>query len=97
MPALDESCVLTALRPARPVYSLILGTKTLIVLSSDQAVKDLLDKKSSIYSDRPDMFIGQKIASGNLRLVVMVRQPDHLISAVLDVDCWYRDTATTGA
>jgi hypothetical protein len=97
MPALDESCVLTALRPVRPVYSLILGTKTMIVLSSDQAVKDLLDKKSSIYSDRPDMFIGQKIASGNLRLVVMVRQPDHLISTVLDVDCWYRDTAITGA
>jgi hypothetical protein len=69
----------------------------MIVLSSDQAVKDLLDKKSSIYSDRPDMFIGQKIASGNLRLVVMVRQPDHLISAVLDADCWYRDTATPGA
>jgi hypothetical protein len=45
----------------------------MIVLSSDVAVKDLLDKKSAIYSDRPDMFIGQKIASGNLRLVVMVR------------------------
>ncbi|KAK5024772.1 hypothetical protein LTR13_010741 [Exophiala sideris] len=55
-----------------PVYSLILGTKTVIVLSSDEAVKDLLDKKSAIYSDRPDMFIGQKIASGDLRLVVMV-------------------------
>ncbi|OAG44327.1 hypothetical protein AYO21_01323 [Fonsecaea monophora] len=54
-----------------PIYSLILGTKTMIVLSSDQAVKDLLDKRSGIYSDRPDMFIGQKIASGNLRLVVM--------------------------
>ncbi|KAK4939634.1 hypothetical protein LTR10_020134 [Elasticomyces elasticus] len=54
-----------------PVYSLILGTKTVIVLSSDEAVKDLLDKKSAIYSDRPDMFIGQKIASGDLRLVVM--------------------------
>lgn len=57
---------------ARPIYSLILGTKTMIVLSSDTAVKDLLDKRSNIYSDRPDMFIGQKIASGNLRLVVMV-------------------------
>ncbi len=44
----------------------------MIVLSSDVAVKDLLDRKSGIYSDRPDMFIGQKIASGNLRLVVMV-------------------------
>jgi hypothetical protein len=55
-----------------PVYSLILGTKTMIVLSSDEAVKDLLDKRSGNYSDRPDMYIGQTIASGGLRLVVMV-------------------------
>ncbi|KAJ5631511.1 cytochrome P450 oxidoreductase [Penicillium longicatenatum] len=54
-----------------PIYSLILGTKTMIVLSSDTAVKDLLDKRSGNYSDRPDMFIAQKIASGNLRMVVM--------------------------
>ncbi|KAH8885882.1 cytochrome p450 monooxygenase [Thozetella sp. PMI_491] len=54
-----------------PVYSLMLGSKTMIVLSSDVAVKDLLDKRSGMYSDRPDMFIGQRIASGNLRLVVM--------------------------
>jgi hypothetical protein len=44
----------------------------MIVLSSDEAVKDLLDRRSSNYSDRPDMFIGQTIASGGLRLVVMV-------------------------
>ncbi|KAH7131541.1 cytochrome P450 [Dactylonectria estremocensis] len=54
-----------------PIYSLILGTKTFIVLSSETVVKELLDKKGSIYSDRPDMFIGQKIASGGLRLVLM--------------------------
>lgn len=56
----------------RPIYSLILGTKTMVVLSSDVVVKDVLDKRSGNYSDRPDMFIGQKIASGDLRLVVMV-------------------------
>jgi hypothetical protein len=55
-----------------PVYSLILGTKVMIVLSSDQAVKDLLDKRSSIYSSRPDMYIG-KIISGGLRMLLMVR------------------------
>ncbi|RSM07410.1 hypothetical protein CEP52_005265 [Fusarium oligoseptatum] len=54
-----------------PIYSLILGTKIMIVLSSDEAVKDLLDKRSAIYSDRPDMYIGQRIASGGLRLVLM--------------------------
>jgi len=55
-----------------PVYSLILGTKTLIVLSSDQAVKDLLDKKSGMYSDRQDMYIGQTLCSGGLRILMMV-------------------------
>ena len=55
-----------------PVFSLQLGTKTMIVLSSDVAVKDVLDKRSSNYSDRPDMFIGQEVASGGMRLVVMV-------------------------
>ncbi|KAH7194512.1 cytochrome P450, partial [Fusarium oxysporum] len=39
-----------------PVYSLILGTKPFIVLSSAQAVKDLLDKKSALYSDRQEMY-----------------------------------------
>ncbi len=55
-----------------PVYSLILGTKTLVVLSSDEVVKDLLDKKSGIYSDRQDMYIGQTLCSGGLRFLMMV-------------------------
>jgi hypothetical protein len=49
----------------------------MIVLSSDEAVKDLLDKRSGNYSDRPDMYIGQTIASGGLRLVVMVSRLQH--------------------
>lgn len=56
-----------------PVYSLILGTQTLVVLSSDVAVKDLLDRRSSLYSHRQEMYIGQKLASGDLRLLMMVR------------------------
>lgn len=68
-----------------PVYSLILGTKTLIVLSSDQAVKDLLDKKSGIYSDRQDMYIGQELCSGGLRILMMVwRRPGLEIRLVAD-------------
>jgi hypothetical protein len=55
-----------------PVYSLILGTKVMIVLSSDQAIKDLLDKRSGIYSSRPDMYLG-KVLSNNLRMLLMVR------------------------
>ncbi|EMD69700.1 hypothetical protein COCSADRAFT_76274 [Bipolaris sorokiniana ND90Pr] len=53
-----------------PVYSLMLGTWTLIVLASDQAVKDLLDKRSAIYSSRPDHYLAQ-VASGGLRFALM--------------------------
>ncbi|OSS45047.1 hypothetical protein B5807_09229 [Epicoccum nigrum] len=53
-----------------PVYSLILGTKVMIVLSSDQAIKDLLDKRSNIYSSRPDMYLG-RIVSGQNRMLLM--------------------------
>ncbi|KAJ5555308.1 hypothetical protein N7535_007747, partial [Penicillium sp. DV-2018c] len=54
-----------------PIYSLMLGTKCLIVLSSDEAVKELLDKRSGIYSHRPEMYIGQELCSGGLRLLMM--------------------------
>jgi hypothetical protein len=54
-----------------PVYSLMLGTQVMIVLSSDQAIKDLLDKRSGIYSSRPDMYLG-KIVSGGYRMLLMV-------------------------
>ena len=55
-----------------PIYSLILGTKTLIVLSSDETVKELLDRRSGIYSDRQEMYIGQELCSGGLRMLMMV-------------------------
>ncbi|KAK5017381.1 hypothetical protein LTR60_001962, partial [Cryomyces antarcticus] len=58
-----------------PVYSLMLGTKTLIVLSSDVAVKDLLDKRSGIYSSRQDMYVGMTLCSGDLRLLMMQYGP----------------------
>ncbi|KAJ8118527.1 hypothetical protein OPT61_g506 [Boeremia exigua] len=54
-----------------PVYSLMLGTKVMIVLSSDQATKDLLDKRSNIYSSRPDMYLS-RIISNNCRMLLMV-------------------------
>jgi hypothetical protein len=61
-----------------PVYSLMLGTRVLVVLSGDQAVKDLLDKRSAIYSARPDMYIGQELCSGGLRFLMMVISSAHL-------------------
>ncbi|KUL86332.1 hypothetical protein ZTR_08595 [Talaromyces verruculosus] len=58
-----------------PVYTLMLGTKVAVVLSSDSAVKDLLDKRSAIYSGRPDMYMAQNIMSGNLRPLFMGNTP----------------------
>lgn len=55
-----------------PVYSLILGTKVFIIISSDQAVKDLLDQRGSIYSSRPENYIGEDVFSGGLRVVLIV-------------------------
>lgn len=54
-----------------PIYSIMLGTKVMVVLNTDQAVKDLLDKRSGIYSSRPDMYIS-RIAGGGLRFSQMV-------------------------
>ncbi|KAK7748123.1 hypothetical protein SLS53_001377 [Cytospora paraplurivora] len=61
---------LTVSRTSSQVYSLILGTKVLIVLSSDKAIKDLLDKRSNIYSSRTDLYLAN-VVSGNLRVVLM--------------------------
>ena len=44
----------------------------MIVLSSDVAVIDLLDKRSAIYSDRMDSFVGGSLVSGGLRVLLMV-------------------------
>ena len=55
-----------------PIYSLILGTQTMIVLNTDEAVKELLDRRSNIYSHRQEMYIGQTLCSGDLRLLMMV-------------------------
>ena len=65
----DEPALITSIGV---VYSLMLGSKTLIVLSSDVAVKELLDRRSATYSDRPELYIGQDLCSGGLRMLMMV-------------------------
>ncbi|KAI1121293.1 cytochrome P450 [Nemania abortiva] len=54
-----------------PVFSLVLGTQVLIVLSSDVAIKELFDKRSAIYSDRLEMYIGQTLCSGGYRFLML--------------------------
>lgn len=56
-----------------PIYSLMLGPSTvMIVFSSDEAVKELLDERSGNYSTRPPLYIGQTLISGCMRMVLMV-------------------------
>ncbi|KAH8677106.1 cytochrome P450 [Ilyonectria robusta] len=40
-----------------PIISLKLGTQDMVVVSSDKIVRDLIDKRSAIYSGRMDVFI----------------------------------------
>jgi len=49
----------------------------MIVFSSDQAVKDTFDKKSSIYSSRPEVYIARTVGGshkvdGGYRVLNMV-------------------------
>ena len=40
-----------------PIFSLKLGSRTAIVLSSPAVVRELIDKQSAIFSDRPRFYI----------------------------------------
>ncbi|KAK8051995.1 hypothetical protein PG993_003380 [Apiospora rasikravindrae] len=51
-----------------PVFSLMLGTSATVVLSSDRAVKDLLDKRGSIYNSRPDLYIARTVSNNHRAL-----------------------------
>ncbi|RYP12514.1 hypothetical protein DL765_007276 [Monosporascus sp. GIB2] len=59
-----------------PIYSLMLGTQVMIVLSSDLVIKDLVDKRGAIYSSRPDAYIAQDVLSGGLRVLFMENSPN---------------------
>ncbi|KAI4720577.1 cytochrome P450 [Aureobasidium sp. EXF-10727] len=58
-----------------PIYSIMVGSQALIVLSSVEVVKDLLDKRSAIYSDRPKAYAADHIPASKLRLVFMPYTP----------------------
>ncbi|KJX93979.1 hypothetical protein TI39_contig4229g00018 [Zymoseptoria brevis] len=57
------------------IYSLMLGTQTMIVLPSDEAVKELLDRNSGNFSNRLEMYVGQVLCSDNPRLLMMGYTP----------------------
>jgi hypothetical protein len=55
-----------------PVYSVMLGTRAVIVLSSDQAVKEVLDNNSAVTSSRPERWLGYEILTGRQNTLFMV-------------------------
>lgn len=55
-----------------PVYSLMVGSNPLVMIQSQQAAKELLDKRGSNYSSRPDLYIFSELSSRGLRQVAMV-------------------------
>lgn len=67
------------LTESRPIYSLIMGTQVMIVLSSDRAVRDLLDKRSANYSSRPEMYLANA-ASNWLKPSLLVNNPPSVLS-----------------
>lgn len=53
------------------IYSLVLGTTVIIVMSSDRVVKDLMVNRSGIYSSRPDMYMMRALSGGDNRVTFM--------------------------
>ncbi|KAK3702421.1 hypothetical protein LTR37_014887 [Vermiconidia calcicola] len=47
------------------IYTLKLGTGTAAVITSKRLVKELIDKKSSIYSERPKSYVANLISGGD--------------------------------
>lgn len=52
------------------IYSLKMGTGTAIVLTDRRLVKELVEKKSAIYSHRPRSYVADLISGGDHILLV---------------------------
>lgn len=59
----------------------------MIVLTSPQAIKDLLDKRSNIYSSRPDMYL-MNVLSDDLRMIGMVSPLPPFLTLPLAIHVW---------
>ncbi|KAK5451326.1 hypothetical protein LTS15_008090 [Exophiala xenobiotica] len=58
-----------------PVFSLKFGPSNMIVLCDRKAIHQLLDKKSSIYSDRPHTYVGHLLTKGDM--IALEQMDDH--------------------
>jgi hypothetical protein len=57
-----------------PIYSIMVGSRPVIVISSVEIVRDLFDKRGAIYSDRPEAYAAKHIPTSKLRMAFMVRK-----------------------
>jgi len=55
-----------------PIYSIMVGSRPVIVISSVDTVRDLFDKRGAIYSDRPEAYAAKHVPISKLRMVFMV-------------------------
>src|SRR6187402_1372679 len=62
-----------------PVFYTKVGGSDYIWLSSPKAVKDLMDKKSAIYSSRPPAPLAQDVASAGRRQLFMAYGPKYRV------------------
>ncbi|KAH6904898.1 cytochrome P450 [Coprinopsis sp. MPI-PUGE-AT-0042] len=77
-----------------PIVGINLGGKNTIILNTNKVASDLLDKRASIYSDRPRFIVAQEMMCGGLLLVFtrygeMRRRPPVLVDGILKTpDAW---------
>lgn len=63
-----------------PIFTMRLGAQTAIVLGTRQAARDLLDKRSKIYSDRPELTVCAKHISGGMFLLAFILAHSSILS-----------------
>ena len=54
-----------------PIFSLKLGDKTMVVVNDSSTVRELLDKRSNISSDRPDNYVGDGMITNGHHILLM--------------------------
>lgn len=57
-----------------PIYSIMVGSRPVIVISSVDIVRDLFDKRGAIYSDRPEAYAAKHVPVSKLRMAFMVSE-----------------------
>lgn len=57
-----------------PIYSIMLGTQITIMINKAEVAKELLEKRSAIWSSRPELYMAMNVMGSGLRFNLMVSQ-----------------------